>query len=159
MVRCLFSIQDIYLIPNPLSAGGLLSYMATIRQAASRRQDFAWRSYDEQFRMRQETFLQPWSKLNTDLWLKIMTSVDNNLVYLGKQSPQNQSSPFVRTRPCLYFNKGHCSISPCKFRHVCSECGGTHPKMSCHSFRNQGGRQHAKRKFTSSSAATSTKAR
>ena len=36
---------------------------------------------------------------------------------------------------CHEFNDGNCTHHPCKFRHSCSICGGTHPKVNCHAQR------------------------
>ena len=68
---------SIYLKKYPHKAQELLQYINIIREAASRSPSFAslaWRSYDEQFRIRQASSPQPWDKLNPDLWLRVMTS-------------------------------------------------------------------------------------
>ena len=33
---------------------------------------------------------------------------------------------------CHEFNAGHCTHRPCKFGHSCGICGGSHPKVDCH---------------------------
>ncbi|XP_053373900.1 uncharacterized protein LOC128546687 [Mercenaria mercenaria] len=126
--------MDIYLVQNPQACSELLTYMATIRQAASRRHDFAWRVYDEQFRMRQENFLQPWSRLNSDLWLKVMTMP----IHQSNNSFSSSAgdSPYLQT--CSKYNEGQCPFAQrCRYRHVCSACGGGHPSVSCYSFRTK----------------------
>ena len=130
--------MSIYLVKYPDKVQELLQYMVIIREAASRSKSFAWRSYDEQFRIRQAANLQPWDKLNYDLWLRIMTN------QLHEQQPIHT----MGKGSCIDFNKGTCSWKQCKFPHSCSHCGLTnHGKSNCfklnpsrggHSFR--GGR-------------------
>ena len=59
---------------HPNKAQELLQYMAIIRDASARHGSLLFRNNDEQFRLRQAIELQPWGKLNPDLWLRIMSS-------------------------------------------------------------------------------------
>jgi hypothetical protein len=124
-------IIDIYIMQT---APELLSYMSTIRQATYRRNDFAWRTYDEQFRLRQENFYQPWSKLNADLWLKTMTfpNIPAKSDITNKPPTNQNPTPAI----CRYFNTSKCTSNPCKFKHVCAVCGKPHSKLNCYSFLN-----------------------
>jgi len=57
----------VYLKQHAAKAGEMLQYMALIREAAVRHGDYHWRTYDEQFRIRQATSPMSWAKLNQDL--------------------------------------------------------------------------------------------
>ena len=66
--------SSIFLKKHPSKTQELLQYMSIIREATSRSpSSFAWRQYDEHFRLRQATQAQPWNKINADLWLRVMT--------------------------------------------------------------------------------------
>ena len=114
---------SIYLKQHPNKVQEILQYMNIIREAASRSHSLAWRSYDEQFRVRQASNVQSWAKIHPDLWLRIMTSHTSS------------TEPHVSQRPlanCLDFNNGFCSFNPCRFKHACSNCGGlNHGRLSC----------------------------
>ena len=58
--------SSIYLKKYPNKTQELLQYMSIIREAANR-SSLSWRIYDEQFRLRQATNVQPWGRLNSDL--------------------------------------------------------------------------------------------
>lgn len=114
--------SSIYLKKFPDKTQELLQYMCIIREAASRSNSFAWRSYDEQFRIRQASNLQSWGKLNPDLWLRVMSS-----------NSFSQPEPTRVTKAnCLDFNNGFCNFNPCRFTHACSHCGGfNHGRLTC----------------------------
>ena len=65
--------SSIYLKKYPNKAQELLQYMSIIRASATC-SSLSWRTYDEQFRLRQAINVQPWGRLNSDLWLRVMTT-------------------------------------------------------------------------------------
>lgn len=114
---------SIYLKKYPDKTQDLLQYMNIIREAASRSPPLSWRTYDEQFRLRQSTNPQPWGKLNSDLWLRVMT--------VSASAVQHESLRVSKAH-CLDFNNGFCPYNPCKFAHNCSNCGGSnHGRQAC----------------------------
>ncbi|MCG8045581.1 MAG: hypothetical protein N0E48_07945, partial [Candidatus Thiodiazotropha endolucinida] len=118
-------LTSIYLKKYPGKAQELLQYTSIIREAAVRSPaSFAWRDYDEQFRLRQANNVQPLNRLTADLWLRVMTLAANALV---------QSEPSLPSRiKCLDFNHGVCNFQGCKYLHVCSHCGGSnHGHKDC----------------------------
>ena len=117
-----FSYFRLFILKKyPNKTQELLQYMSIIREAANR-SSLSWRTYDEQFRLRQATNVQPWGRLNSDLWLRVMTT--NNY--------QSQTESYVNRAACLDFNNGYCSFIHCKFTHACSNCGGTnHGRQTC----------------------------
>jgi hypothetical protein len=123
----------IYIKKYPSKSGELLQYIATIREAESRNSSsLCWKSYDENFRLRQAVSPMSWSKINPDLWLKLMTgqSVQGNFAMnkVVKSNIQNSSSIKV----CFDFNSPRgCRFPNCRFSHRCILCKGDHNQMKC----------------------------
>ncbi|KAJ8320014.1 hypothetical protein KUTeg_001601 [Tegillarca granosa] len=65
--------MHVYLQRYPNRALELTQYIAIIRDAAKRTGGLGWRDYDEQFRLRQAINYRPWSQLNSDLWLRLIS--------------------------------------------------------------------------------------
>lgn len=122
--------SSIYLTKFPTKLQEILKYMATIRDAASKFPNFAWRLYDEQFRIRQALQVSNWGKINSDLWLRIMPSTASHSATL-----QTPSTNPVGT--CRYFNKGSCSFTRCRYRHACDLCDSSqHGMVRCQAGKN-----------------------
>lgn len=105
----------------------MIKYMCNIREAAHRQRGFAWRAYDEQFRLRQEVCKSSWAVINTDLWWRCTLSEGST----GNTVPVVGQRAGVRQTPCLDFNKGQCNWANCRFAHVCSHCGSPHAFTNC----------------------------
>ena len=117
--------SSIFLKKHPSKAQELLQYMSIIREAANRSpSSFAWRQYDEHFRLRQATQAQPWNKINADLWLRVMT--------MSTHTPVPSDARPTSKIKCLDFNHGVCRFKPCRYLHACSHCDGTsHGRHNC----------------------------
>ena len=117
---------SIYVTRYPDKMQEILKYMSIIRDAASKFSPTSWRSYDEQFRMRQEKQVARWDHINSDLWLSIMPSP-------GLKNPVNQNlGSSANYSTCRYFNKGSCTFYQCSFRHACDLCGSMyHGMVNC----------------------------
>ena len=116
----------IMIVKHKDQAPDLLKYMFTIREAAARQGGFAWRAYDEQFRLRQASGFSSWAVINNDLWWRCMivgSNVPTKVATVPAHSP--------RPHPCMDFNKGLCSWPNCRFAHVCMGCGGAHAVSIC----------------------------
>ena len=102
----------------------LLKYCHMVRELQRLYGDTAFRSYDERFRKLRESRNVPWQKPKAELTLKAATT--------PKQfSPKPQPQPF-RVQYCFTFNRGErCKRNPCRFKHICSQCRGNHPKSKC----------------------------
>ena len=133
---------SIYLKRYPSKIQEILQYMNIIREAASRSVTFTWRSYDEQFRLRQESEVQSWGKINSDLWLRLMTSstVTSNIpqntqpgaLTGGRSSTGNSQYDNHVLGTCFDFNDGFCPRTVCKFKHICSNCNNpSHGRVTC----------------------------
>lgn len=114
---------SIYISAYPTKASEILHYMYLIREAAARQKGYAWRAYDEQFRIRQAAFPSSWAAINNDLWWRCMQ--------MKESEPANMLSPQAITRTCNDFNKGFCRWPSCKYSHTCSGCGALHGAWSC----------------------------
>jgi hypothetical protein len=70
-----FSIfMSVYLEKFPNQVQQLLKYSFTIREMAKTFQGYAWRSYDENFRLCRATSLWPWDKINQELYMRSVSS-------------------------------------------------------------------------------------
>lgn len=117
--------SSIYISTHADQATQLLHYMYIIREAASRQKGFAWRSYDEQFRLRQANFPSSWSTINNDLWWRCMQIQDT-------VDPVGVGAVQTKSYTCNDFNRGFCRWPVCRFPHVCSGCGASqHGAWSC----------------------------
>ena len=116
---------SVYIRRHPGKILDLLQYMAIIREAANRSPpSMTWRTYDEQFRLRQAASPQPWGKINADLWLRIMSTPGVQSNYLPSPAPSRGT--------CLDFNNSYCNWQNCKYVHACSFCGlSNHGRKTC----------------------------
>lgn len=114
--------MSIYITCHQERTHELLRYMWNIRECAARQSGFAWRTYDEQFRLRQASALAPWGQINNDLWWRCMLVRDNS----GMTQKQSKLKP-----TCHFFNAGSCTWKNCKFNHLCNRCGENHPAVRC----------------------------
>jgi len=113
--------SSIYLKAHPDKTPELLHYAYTIRECAVRQGGTAWKTYDEQFRLRQAQTPASWGCINNDLWWRCISLREN------AAHTSNTNSSYT----CNDFNKGGCSRPNCKFAHHCSSCGASHAQMNC----------------------------
>lgn len=128
--------MTIYLKKHKNQVFELIQYMSTIREAESRcqSQNLAWREYDAEFRTRQALKSEPWNKIYSDLWLKLMTNSGKtefqaSQTRIGTLGQPNQPRPSRGI--CFDFNKGRCYFKNCKFSHICLACKGDHAEKQC----------------------------
>ncbi|KAH3887832.1 hypothetical protein DPMN_011854 [Dreissena polymorpha] len=76
--------------------------MFNIWEAASKRVGFAWRSYDVQFRLRQEVSAASLAVINTDLWWHYTLSGNVLSVPSRTETPKGQG--VGTSYPCLDYN-------------------------------------------------------
>ena len=108
--------MSIYLSRYPDKTQELLKYITAIRDAAAKFPNYAWRQYDEQFRVRQALKVENWGKINADLWLRTMPV--SSTTSLPSQFDVYQFSS------CREFNnKGFCNFYRCRYQHSCDLCG------------------------------------
>ena len=110
---------------NALAAPKMLKYMHVVRNLSERGGN--WRGYDESFRTLMRSEGWAWDCINYELWLNAAQQP------LPRVAPQVGSSFLNRgtgTRSnavCFAFNQARCMRNPCRFRHLCRWCGGSHP--------------------------------
>jgi hypothetical protein len=86
--------SSIYLSAHQEHTQDILHYMYVIREAASNFGGIFWRTYDEQFRLRQATEFMPWSSINSDLWLRCFSGAARTQSSSDNMpAKQNQSKP------------------------------------------------------------------
>jgi hypothetical protein len=112
--------MSVYLSAHADKMYEMLHYMFNIRECALRQGGVAWRTYDEQFRLRQAISPASWSKINNDLWWRCM-----------QLRPLSKAPSSSVRYPCNDFNRGSCSWRNCKFAHVCNTCAAPHPEFAC----------------------------
>lgn len=122
----------IYITAHTEEASDLLKYMFNIREAAFKQGGFAWRAYDEQFRLRQEFSKSSWAVINTDLWWRCsLGNACTSSAVASNNAAQAIRTNLSRPLPCLDYNKGNCRWTNCRFVHICSYCNGSHPQCNC----------------------------
>ena len=122
----------------PLRSQELLQYLSLIRYAARVHKGLGWAIYDYKFRQKASTNKSlVWSVIDSQLWLTIFTAPP---AVLKEEYPLFNQGPFhssVSTGGsyrgiCINYNRyGSCTRDPCRFRHVCNRCSGTHPGCDC----------------------------
>ena len=137
MDRCFLNSHDHYLKKHQNLVFELIQYMGTIREAESRcqAQNLAWREYDAEFRTRQALKSEPWKKIYSDLWLKLMTNTGKiesqaSQTRMGSLGQPYQPSPLRMI--CFDFNKGRRYFRNCRFSHICLACKGDIWRSSAH---------------------------
>jgi len=123
----------IYSEKNPKETHALMKYVETVRDIASRGEE--WSYYDEQFRfLRQsDTKSYPWDAVHWELWHRVVTfQARNNSFRPDKSGARFRNKTPLPRGTCWAFNSGkHCS--GCKYEHTCHKCGGNHSGAQCNS--------------------------
>lgn len=114
---------SIYLQAFPDKTLEVIHYMYNIRECAGRQSGYAWREYDEQFRLRQASAPASWSAINNDLWWRCVLVTD----HASQAKPSSDRLKYT----CHDYNKGNCRWPNCKFTHACARCGSSHPEATC----------------------------
>lgn len=157
--------SSVFLEGHPNRVQELLKYAHVIRTAASRFDGWGWRTYDIQFRMRQQQHPQrSWALLDGELWAMYIAAPQQRGFSAQQKSfsprfPQSGGahslfrSPFQKgtsiyqqkwkeaaaQKVCFQFNKSGCSRSKCIFNHKCITCQSTsHGAQSCKKGRKGG---------------------
>ena len=144
--------SSVYLQVHPQRAQDMLKYMYVIRTAASRFGGWGWKTYDQQFRMRQQHHPhRSWALLDAELWSMYVgsqpqrplggsskstyhnASLNNAVGQSGKKVFQQPWwSSAASQKLCFDFNKGQCRKKNCQFKHKCAKCSGTgHAAKNC----------------------------
>lgn len=129
----------IYLQSHPQRVQEILKYGNIIRTAHTRFGGWGWRSYDENFRLRQSAHPEnSWAVIDGELWSMLVVVPINmtggptsnggfrgrgSFQKRGQRSAGRGQNAAARGGICFNFNKGTCYHSTyCKFRHICTRC-------------------------------------
>ncbi|PIO11577.1 hypothetical protein AB205_0155200, partial [Aquarana catesbeiana] len=120
----------------PENCSALFFYLEAISEAHRTYGGMAWLRYDEQFRQRMA--VRPtlrWDHKDISLWMRLMTAVraPNQFFQAGVGGSAAPGQPAEkRWGYCWQFNEGTCRFgSNCRFKHMCSGCGGSHALSKC----------------------------
>ena len=135
--------SSVFLGAHPSRAQELLKYANLIRTAASRYAGWGWKTYDTQFRLRQQRVpSRSWSIIDGELWTIYVATSSYNVNASRGTNPssfrnggqgKNQTGGSKRGGVCFEFNKPEgCKRQSCKFMHRCSKCNGAgHKAQFC----------------------------
>ncbi|XP_069100344.1 uncharacterized protein [Pleurodeles waltl] len=112
---------SILLEDAPEKMKGFFNYSATIRRAYDSLPEGAWLIYDQLFRKLKETHPDmSWAVVHPQLWQKVSKPV---------QHPHGSKAS---EKTCQLYDEDKCELADlCQFAHLCSVCGGKHPKVKC----------------------------
>ena len=146
--QAFYVFHAVYLQAHPTSGPSLIQYIENIRHLSQRFPDaFVWRDYDERFRYKRQSSAAAWDVIDTDLWLKCTTNVQQQSHGSYQKPPstaQSFHSPQKRSGGqrnqafkqcaakgyCYNFQFDRCS-GDCKFKHLCRLCDKAHPASQC----------------------------
>ena len=136
----------------------MLAHMLIVMRAQREYEEPAWRLYDEAFRDKAAaTGNRKWSQIDTHIYNQIFTGRARKRLlcsHCSAATHDTEECPTVRSQRkwrveetsfgrledipkgrkgiCWDFNDGACKYGDkCRFRHICSECAGRHPLVSC----------------------------
>ena len=134
------SFMAVYTVRHPGRCAELLKYAETVRMASVQFPGLGWRSYDEQFRLRQEANpARSWAELDVELWVTVAAASviapasvrqDMNVGgFSGRASNHGNNYTSIsntsgyKSHVCFAYNteKG-CRWQFCKFAHRCKRC-------------------------------------
>lgn len=140
---------------HPEAVPDMLAYMLVIMRAQQEYEEPAWRLYDEAFRDKAaSTGNKKWALIDPHIYNQIFTGRARKRQGCdqGQGDPRGgELGPAIVSRKhpmkgavvpaakgarppqvCWDWNDGHCNYGvTCKYRHMCSICGGRHPQVSC----------------------------
>ncbi len=155
--ECYATMVSVLATKYPQKTPQLMAYQRTILKAHRAFTGEGWVTYDTCYRRKAALMKSlDWGVVDFTLYNETFTGRAKVLPrcrhcssehhpshacsYAPDQATESQQAP-SRSRParspmpiCQLYNGKHgdrCHFSPCKFRHVCRECQGTHPACNC----------------------------
>ncbi len=139
--------MSVYLEVHSTRAIEMLKYMDTIRSAAHQSGGMGWRTYDEQFRLKQAVNpAQSWAIIDSELWLRVLLSPRqlNFRPSTSSRFAKDFQQQFRAASPsssqqggnvgmCFAYNRnGFCNRPQCQYAHRCTQCKKQgHPAINC----------------------------
>lgn len=166
-VDCYSSLVAVLSAHHPDKTPQFMAYLKTIVYASKSFSGDGWVTYDACYRRKAATTRSlDWSRLDFTLYNQIFAGRAKALPrcrYCNSELHKSADCPIAPDGPervslvsrpeapralsyvCQLFNsKGgnRCHFQPCKFRHSCAECGGSHPASLC---RSQSSKRYSRR--------------
>ena len=126
------TFMSIFVTKHLTRCAELLKYAEIIRTASIQYPGLGWRTYDEQFRLKQESDPgRSWGNLDTELWLTVAavsTPFTSNYNVSWRATAHNNNGHNHVVQPprpglCFAFNSATgCHFGACRFAHSCSKC-------------------------------------
>lgn len=119
----------------PTLAPQLMKYMAIIRAMEATYSGYAWRTYDQRFRLIKTKMSLPWETIFWPEYLEASNrlstpSTQGNRPFRG--SPATSAAPAFPKGFCFAYQRvGQCNSRQCRHRHECHKCGGKHAVSTC----------------------------
>ena len=115
-------------------AAGLAAHMHLILQLSQDLGGTQWLRYDQEFReWAAAKGMKRWGELNLAIYGRCLT-LQKTGSYSSNPGKGKYSSPQAGDKrslgACFKWNDGHCDKA-CGFRHICSNCGGSHTRVVC----------------------------
>ena len=110
-----------------LTPNYVLDYLAYTTKIGELATKFTWPSvmqYDDDYRALQHTYGFRWGSDTPHL------STINLEVRTKPKIAKKDGGRDINKPVCRCYNSSTCTFQPCRFKHVCMECGGDHPKSS-----------------------------
>jgi hypothetical protein len=134
-LRLFSTYTAVYVEKFPAQAAALMTYQIRIMDMQRSYGGLVWRNYDEKFRrLRAKMPGMSWQVINWQIALPCINVAPGAGSGAGKgQGPGQAKAGYDRTPRghCFKFNGKGCSAKPCKFKHICGSCGGTHSRLKC----------------------------
>ena len=168
-IECYSTLVTVLSSCFPTKVPQLMSYQKTIVKAHRTYAGQGWVTYDMTYRRRAANMKSlDWGVIDFNLYnetfagrakaiprckfcsSELHTSNECEHTYTPNQSSSQISQRFRPKGPeqltpvCFKFNsesQNKCKLKWCRYPHVCSDCGGNHPKSSCPLKRSSGQRQ------------------
>lgn len=117
------------------NAPALFCYLDLIEEDYRMYGGIAWLRYDKQFRQRKAVRSSiHWDHKDISLWMRLMDAYRSSQPFHGAAVGLASAGPSAASRRdfCWRFNEGVCKFSSdCKYKHVCTGCGGAHSLSKC----------------------------
>ena len=118
---------SLYLQFHPDKVGQLMGYFLQISKIQRDSYSEGWLAYDRAFRKRvAENPSASWSDIDVNLFISNVFKKPSWSSVASSPKSSDESSNI-----CFFWNRGECKFDPCRYRHVCLTCKGSHRVDEC----------------------------
>ncbi len=123
---------SLYLQFNQSKVGQLMGYFLQISKIQRESYGEGWLAYDRAFRKRvAENPLSTWSDIDVNLFVSNVFQKFSNSSVASPSKPVVSNIESPSQGICVFWNRGDCRFDPCRYRHVCCLCQGSHTASKC----------------------------